>query len=95
MRILEKPLVSKKITQLNDKSIYGFIVAQKANKLEIKKEVEKCYGVTVARVNTMRYAGKRKVRYTKSRIYKGQWPSYKKAIVTLKPGDFIDFYANV
>jgi large subunit ribosomal protein L23 len=95
MRILEKPLVSKKVTQFNDKGIYGFIVAQKANKFEIKKEVEKCYGVIVARVNTMRYAGKKKVRYTKSKVYKGQWPSYKKAIVTLKPGNFIDFYANV
>jgi large subunit ribosomal protein L23 len=75
--------------------VYGFIVAQKANKFEIKKEVEKCYGVTVARVNTMRYAGKKKVRYTKSKISRGQLASYKKAIVTLKPGDFIDFYANV
>ena len=74
---------------------YGFIVDNKANKIEIKKAVEELYGVTVADVNTMRYAGKRKSRYTKAGLLVGKTNSFKKAIVTLKSGDKIDFYSNI
>ncbi len=74
---------------------YGFIVRPEANKLEIKKEVEALYNVTVLEVNTMRYAGKRSSRYTKAGLVKGQKNAYKKAIVTLKEGDVIDFYSNI
>ena len=74
---------------------YGFIVRPEANKLEIKKEVEELYNVTVIGVNTMRYAGKRSSRYTKLGLIKGQRNAYKKAIVTLKEGDTIDFYSNI
>ncbi len=74
---------------------YGFIVKPEANKIEIKKEVEALYNVTVIGVNTMRYAGKRSARYTKSGLVKGQRNAFKKAIVTLKDGDTIDFYSNI
>ncbi|NPD92465.1 50S ribosomal protein L23 [Xylanibacter muris] len=74
---------------------YGFIVRPEANKLEIKKEVESLYNVTVVEVNTMRYAGKRSARYTKAGLIKGQKNAYKKAVVTLKEGDTIDFYSNI
>ena len=74
---------------------YGFIVKPEANKLEIKKEVEELYKVKVIGVNTMRYAGKRSSRYTRAGLIKGQKPAYKKAIVTLKEGDTIDFYSNI
>lgn len=74
---------------------YGFIVDNKANKIEIKKAVEELYGVTVADVNTMRYAGKKKARYTKAGLLVGKTNSFKKAIVTLKNGDKIDFYSNI
>lgn len=74
---------------------YGFIVYPGANKLEIKKEVEGLYNVTVEDVNTMRYAGKRSSRYTKAGLIKGQKNAFKKAIVTLKEGDTIDFYSNI
>lgn len=74
---------------------YGFIVKPEANKLEIKKEIETLYNVTVLDVNTIRYAGKRSARYTKAGLVKGQKPAYKKAIVTLKAGDAIDFYSNI
>ena len=66
---------------------YGFIVKPEANKLEIKKEVESLYNVTVIDVNTVRYAGKRSSRYTKAGLIKGQKNAFKKAIVTLKEGD--------
>lgn len=74
---------------------YGFIVRPEANKLEIKAEIESLYNVTVVDVNTMRYAGKRSSRYTKAGLVKGQKAAFKKAIVTLKAGDQIDFYSNI
>ena len=66
-----------------------------ANKIEIKNEVESLYNVTVINVNTVRYAGKRQSRYTRAGLVKGQKNAYKKAIVTLKEGDTIDFYSNI
>ena len=74
---------------------YGFIVRPEANKIEIKNEVESLYNVTVINVNTVRYAGKRQSRYTSAGLVKGQKNAYKKAIVTLKEGDSIDFYSNI
>jgi large subunit ribosomal protein L23 len=64
-----KPLVTEKMTAITEKlNKYGFIVRPKANKLEIKKEVEEMYNVTVLDVNTMRYAGKTKSRYTRAQV---------------------------
>ena len=68
---------------------------REAKKNEIKKEVESLYNVTVVDVNTIRYAGKRSARYTKAGLVKGQKNAFKKAIVTLKEGDTIDFYSNI
>ncbi len=87
--------MTEKVSELNEKGKYGFIVDKKANKIEIKKAVEKMYGVTVEKVATMRYPGKEKSRYTKSRIITGRTPSFKKAIVTLAAGDVIDFYGSI
>ena len=74
---------------------YGFIVSRSANKIEIKRAVEELYGVTVEAVNTMRYGGKVKTRYTKSGMLSGKAVSTKKAIVTLAEGNTIDFYSNI
>ena len=74
---------------------YGFIVRPEANKIEIAKEVEAIYNVTVENVNTARYAGKRSSRYTKAGLVRGHKNAYKKAVVTLKEGDSIDFYSNI
>jgi large subunit ribosomal protein L23 len=95
MSVLIKPLVTEKVSALNEKGKYGFIVAKVANKVEIKKAVEKMYGVTVEDVNTMRYAGKSKSRYTKTRVVTGKSPSYKKAIITVAKGEVIDFYSGI
>ena len=67
MAFIIKPLVTEKMTKITDKwpNRYGFIVRPEANKLQIKKEVESLYNVTVEDVNTMRYDGKRSSRYTK------------------------------
>ncbi len=96
MNILIKPIVTEKMTaQGEDFNRYGFVVDKSANKLQIKKAVEELYNVRVSDVNTMRYAGKRKQRYTKSGVSVGKTPSYKKAVVTLAEGETIDFYSNI
>ena len=84
------------MTKLTDKfNRYGFRVKKDANKLQIKDAVEKMYNVTVVKVNTMNYGGKKKSRYTKSGLLEGKTSAYKKALVTLKEGDTIDFYSNI
>ncbi len=96
MGIIVKPLVTEKMTAITEKlNRFGFVVRPEANKLEIKKEIETLYNVTVVSVNTMKYAGKNKSRYTRSGIINGRTNAYKKAIVTLKEGDIIDFYSNI
>lgn len=97
MTFIIKPLVTEKMTKITEKrpNRYGFIVRPEANKLEIKNEIEAQYNVTVADVNTARYAGKRSSRYTKAGLIRGQKNAFKKAIVTLKEGETIDFYSNI
>ena len=74
---------------------YAFIVDVRANKLQIKKAVQDLYGVQVASVNTMRYDGKLKSRYTKAGVIEGKRDAFKKAIVTLAKGETIDFFSNI
>lgn len=97
MAVVIKPLVTEKMTGITEKmnNRFGFIVVPDANKVEIKKEIQKLYNVTVVDVNTMKYAGKRQSRWTKKGLVKGQKPAFKKAIVTLKEGETIDFYSNI
>ena len=97
MAVIIKPLVTEKMTAMTEKmpNRFGFIVRPDANKLEIKKEVEALYNVKVVDVNTMKYAGKSKRRYTRSGLLKGRTNAYKKAVVTLREGDTIDFYSNI
>ena len=96
MGVLIKPIVTEKMTAITDRfNRFGFIVRPEANKLVIKKEIEALYNVTVVDVNTMNYAGKNKSRYTKTGFVKGRTNAVKKAIVTLKEGDTIDFYSNI
>ena len=96
MGILIKPIVTEKLTAQGEKlNRYGFVVDRAANKLQIKAEIEKLYGVSVADVNTVNYHGKRKQRYTKAGLLRGRMNHYKKAYVTLAGDDKIDFYANI
>ncbi len=95
MTVLLKPLVTEKISAMNEGGTYGFKVATTANKIQIKNEVEKTYGVNVERVRTMVYRGKSKTRYTKTKITKGKTASFKKALVTVAAGEIIDFYSNI
>ena len=95
MEILKRPLVTEKMTALNEKGKYAFEVGKNANKVEIKKHIEKLYGVTVEKVATMRIQGKLKSKNTKAGVVSGRKPTVKKAIVTVKEGDIIDFYSGI
>ena len=95
MAILIKPILTEKATTYNDKGKFSFIVDKKANKVQVKKAVEKTYDVNVVSVNTINVLGKSVSKYTKTGIVIGRKPSYKKAIVQLKEGEFIDFYSQI
>ncbi len=95
MEVLKHPIVTEKISKQYDKGIYGFVVDNRANKIQIKREVEKMYNVIVDSVNTMRYMGKEKVRHTKRYIMKGRKASFKKAIVYLKGDGVLDLYGEI
>jgi large subunit ribosomal protein L23 len=95
MEILKKPLVTEKMTAMNEVGKYAFEVNMKANKVEIKKAIQDLYGVTIEKISTMRTQGKLKSRNTKSGAVSGRKASVKKAIVTLKAGEVIDFYSTI
>jgi len=96
MDILIKPIITEKMTAQAEKlNRYGFVVAKEANKLEIKAAVEKMYSVKVDSVNTQQYVGKVKTRNTTRGVAVGRVNRNKKAIVTLKKGEVIDFYASI
>ena len=97
MSVIVKPIFTEKQTAITEKfeNRYGFIVVPSANKVEIKKAVATLYNVHVESVNTMKYDGKERSRYSKSGAVKGRTSSYKKAIVTLKKGETIDLFSNI
>ena len=96
MSIIVKPVITEKMTAQGEKlNRYGFVVEKTANKVEIKSAVEKLYGVTVESVNTQNYVGKVKSRNTTKGIAIGRVNKHKKAVVTLKAGESIDFYASI
>ena len=96
MGVLKKPLITEKMTILGERlNQYGFRVDLKATKPEIKAEIEKMYNVEVDQVRTLVVQGKKKSRFTKTGIVNGKNSNYKKAIVTLKGDQVIDFYENI
>lgn len=94
-QVLVRPLLTEKLTGLQEKrNQFAFVVTEHANKIEIKKAVEAKYGVSVVSVNTITKNGKQKVQFTKKGVMVGKKDDVKKAIVTLKQGDIIDFLKN-
>ena len=84
-KIILNPILTEKAYAGIQNKIYTFKVAMDANKVEIKKAVEKLFEVQVARVNTVTIKGKTKSRNTKNGKVYGKTSDYKKAIVFLKP----------
>ena len=95
-QIIIKPIISEKSESLSeDLQQYSFVVNKNANKIEIRKTVEKMYNVSVTSVNTMVMPAKSKNRNTRSGVIQGRKPSYKKAIVTVADGEAIDFFGDI
>lgn len=93
--ILKRPILTEKMTALQEKRQYAFEVEPDANKIEIGKAVEKKFNVKVLSVRTMIVKGKPKSQLTRSGRFVGRTRTWKKAIVTLKEGNKIDFLENV
>jgi large subunit ribosomal protein L23 len=89
--VLRRPLVTEKSTALSAAGKFVFEVAVGANKPQIAEAVEKAFNVHVVDVNTMHVRGKKK-RWGRSR---GQQASWKKAVVTLRPGEQIQVFEGV
>ncbi|MDI6815162.1 MAG: 50S ribosomal protein L23 [Dehalococcoidales bacterium] len=89
--VLRRPLITEKNTVLQAQGKYAFEVAEGANKHQIKQAVEKAFKVKVTTVNVMTVPGKRR-RMGRRQVLTPPW---KKAIVTLKPGDKIELFEGV
>ena len=89
--VLRRPLITEKSTNLQAQGKYAFQVDGKANKPLVKGAVEKAFRVKVSSVNIVNMPGKMRL-VGRRRV---MTPSWKKAIVTLQPGDKIEFFEGV
>ncbi len=87
--VLRRPLITEKYSALQAQGKYAFEVAEEANKPQVKQAVEKAFKVKVTEVNVMMVAGKRRRLGRKSKVASSPW---KKAVVTLQPGDKIELF---
>src|SRR5687768_9290322 len=94
--ILIRPVITEKNTRLSEMGQYTFEVAPNANKIQVKDAVEKIFNVRVMAVNILNVKGQRK-RILKSRNFRefGREAGWKKAIVTLAPGETIDIFGDI
>ena len=91
-QIIKRPVITEKSTALKEELNQAvFEVDPKANKLEIKEAVEKLLNVKVLKVRTIKVKGKRR----RLGRLQGKEKDWKKAIVTLRPGDRIEFFEGV
>jgi large subunit ribosomal protein L23 len=92
--ILRRPVVTEKSNFQSDVlGQYTFEVDQRANKPQIKEAVEIVFGVTVENVRVMNMPTKRAMRYGRREVVRR--PGWKKAIVTLAPGDQIEIFEGI
>jgi large subunit ribosomal protein L23 len=90
--VLKKPLITEKSNLMKDElNQIAFEVDKRANKIEIKESIEKIFKVHVVKVHTLNIKGKKK-RVGRSQ---GKKPDWKKAVITLKKGETIDFFEGV
>jgi len=90
-RVIVKPLITEKAASLGEMNKYVFSVAPKMNKVEVKKAIRTIYKVDPVSINIANFKGKA-VRHGRT---SGTTRAWKKAIVTLKPGDKIEVYEGV
>ncbi len=89
--ILRKPLVTEKSTKLSERNKYVFEVDKRSNKDQVRLAVEKCFKVSVVSVNMIKVPGETKRTGRRAVSH----PAWKKAIVTLKEGDKIQYFEGV
>ena len=89
--VLRRPLITEKNAVLQAQGKYAFEVAREANRQQVKQAVEKAFKVKVLGVNVMTVSGKTR-RIGRRQVLTQPW---KKAIVTLKVGDKIEFFEGV
>jgi len=89
--IIKRPLVTEKNATLQAQGKYAFEVDKRASKMEIHDAVETAFKVTVTGVHVMNMPGKSK-RVGRRMVFA---PGWKKAVVTLQPGDKIELFENV
>lgn len=85
-RVLMRPLITEKGSALGMNNQYVFAVSLPSNKIEIKKAIKKVYGVEPLKVNIINISGK-KIRYGRTEGWTKKW---KKAVITLAPGQKIE-----
>lgn len=89
--VIKSPLTTEKTNNLLQNNMYTFLVDKRANKAIIKKAIEFLFNVKVLCVNTVNIKGKKKV----FRGKEGRRPSFKKGIVKLESGQFINMQSGV
>ena len=93
--ILKRPILTEKMLKLQEaKRQYAFEVNKKSSKIEIKRAIQDKFDVTVEHVNIIVIKGKTKRLNTRRGITRGKRPDWKKAIVSLREGDSINFFEN-
>ena len=92
--IIRHPVMTEKMTILKDQRQYAFEVDPKSTKIDIVRAIEKKFNVKVTSVRTQNIRGKRKTQLTRRGRFEGRTNTWKKAIVTLKEGDKIDYFEN-
>jgi large subunit ribosomal protein L23 len=95
--VIRRPLITEKNTILMELGQYSFEVAPEANKFQIKAAVEQTFNVSVRAVNTLNVKPRKKSRTASRRggRIEGTQAGWKKAIVTLAPGERIDVFEQV
>lgn len=90
-QVVKRPLITEKATIMKERNKYAFEVSKAANKQQVKKAVEEAFKVSVLKVTVMSVPGKMR------RVGRRQvlTPVWKKAVVTLAPGDKIEFFEGV
>lgn len=91
-QIIDRPLLTEKSMDMSHVGKYTFRVAKDANKIEIRDAIQRVFKVDVVKVNTITVRGKKR---RQGRFAEGRTADWKKAIVTLKPGQTITMFEGL
>jgi large subunit ribosomal protein L23 len=92
--IIKKPVITEKAMKLQTMTQYVFEVDLDANKIEIKRALEKMFEVDIKSIRTVNVKGKNKSRFTKKGVMKSKGAARKKAYITLKAGQTIELVSG-